>query len=293
MRGCARSGRRSPGRSRRRGHRARPAGVTGGLVGTDQFVADAEHGTLPNFSLVRPGFAYSEESPEDLSQGDAWLGQLVHAVMGGPDWASTAIFVTYDEGGGFWDHVSPPQVDSAGYGTRTPMVVISPYVQPGPFRQTTTNLSVLSFTQRLFGLAPLDRPNRLAPSLLQHFVFDRAPSPPTLPPVSPPDTLRMAEGTGYALSYSGDPGSPITVNLLACDAGLDADASLTGPVTLTAAGPSGAPAATVPSTVRVTGGAASFTASFPTAGYWRIRASGRDGSVGWVTFAVGTNPNTP
>ena len=89
-----------------------PAGHTNQLVTTGQFIADAAVGTLPDFSFVRPGVGYSEESPEDTSLGDAWLGQLVLAVMKGPDWPTTAIFVTYDEGGGFWDHVSPPQVDS-------------------------------------------------------------------------------------------------------------------------------------------------------------------------------------
>ena len=270
-----------------------PAGATDGLVGTDQFIADAAAGALPNFSFVRPGFGYSQESPEDLSQGDAWLGQLVHAVMSGPDWASTAIFLTYDEGGGFWDHVSPPQPDSAGYGTRTPLVVVSPYVRQGLISQTTTNLSVLSFTQRLFGLPTLDRANALAPSLLADFDFDRPAPAPQLPPVSPPDTLRMSEGSGYSLTYTARPGSTITVNLLANDAGLDQDSSLDEPVSLTATGPPNAAAATVPGSVQVSGGAASFKARFPTAGYWRIKATGPDGSLGWVTFAVGTNAETP
>ena len=136
-----------------------PAGHTGQLVGTGQFIAEAAAGTLPDFSFVRPGYGYSEESPEDTSLGDAWLGQLVLAVMNGPDWPSTAIFVTYDEGGGFWDHVSPPQVDPAGYGTRTPMVVISPYTRPELISQTTTNLSVLSFMQTLWHLPALDATN--------------------------------------------------------------------------------------------------------------------------------------
>ena len=269
-----------------------PAGSTGGLVGTDQFIADAAAGTLPNFSFVRPGFGYSQESPEDLSPGDAWLGQLVHAVMSGPDWRSTAIFLTYDEGGGFWDHVSPPQPDGSGYGTRTPMVVISPYTRQGLITATTTNLSVLSFTQHLFGLRPLNRENALAPDLFKQFDFKRSPSAPQLPPVDPPDTLRMSEGSGFSLSYTASPGKQITVNMLANDAGLDQDTSLSEQVNLTVTGPSGAPAATMPSTVQVSGGAASFTAKFPTAGYWRVEASGPDGSLGWVTFAVGTNANT-
>ena len=136
-----------------------PTGHTDQLVGTGQFIADAAAGTLPDFSFVRPGYGYSEEPPEDTSLGDSWLGQLVLALMNGPDWSSTAIFVTYDEGGGFWDHVSPPQVDPSGYGTRTPMVVISPYTRPQLISQTTTNLSVLSFMQALWHLPALGTAN--------------------------------------------------------------------------------------------------------------------------------------
>jgi phospholipase C len=57
-------------------------------------------GTLPRFSFVRPGFGYSEEPREDIAEGDAWLGQLVQAVARSRYWKSTAIFLTYDEGGG-------------------------------------------------------------------------------------------------------------------------------------------------------------------------------------------------
>lgn len=80
-----------------------PAGTDANLVGTDQFITDAAHGTLPDFSFVRPGIGYSEESPEDVSLGDAWVGQLVKAVMSSPDWATTVIFIAYDEGGAFWE----------------------------------------------------------------------------------------------------------------------------------------------------------------------------------------------
>ena len=162
--------------------RLMPAGHTGQLVDTASFITEAAEGTLPDFSFVRPGYGYSEESPEDTSLGDAWLGQLVLAVMKGPDWPSTAIFVTYDEGGGFWDHVSPPQVDPAGYGTRTPMVVISPYTPAGLISETTTNLSVLSFMQALWHLPALDATNALRPEPVELLRFRPAPaSAPTAP----------------------------------------------------------------------------------------------------------------
>ncbi|MGH9104663.1 MAG: alkaline phosphatase family protein [Acidimicrobiales bacterium] len=270
-----------------------PEGATDALVGTSQFIAAARAGQLPAFSFVRPGFGYSEEPPEDLSLGDAWLGQLVKAVMTGPDWASTAIFIGYDEGGGFWDHVSPPQPTAAGYGTRTPLVVVSPYTRRGLIAETTTNLSVLSFVQRLWRLPPLDRANAIAPDLFNWFDFHRSPRPPQIPPVAPPETLRIAEGSGYSLSYAAVPHVPVTVDLVAEDAGLDQDPGLSGTVRLRAIGPPGAPAATLPGRARLAGGEASFRATFPATGYWRLVATGPDGSRGWATMDVGTGPDTP
>lgn len=270
-----------------------PAGTDANLVGTDQFITDAAHGTLPDFSFVRPGIGYSEESPEDVSLGDAWVGQLVKAVMSSPDWATTVIFITYDEGGAFWDHLSPPQVDTAGYGTRTPMVVVSPYVRQGLISQTTTNLSVLSFMQHLWGLKPLDEANALAPDLFSSFNFDQVAKRPQLPPVTPPDTLRIAEGSGYSLSYTAKPGTAVAINLVAENPALDQDTAFSGPVTLEAIGPAGTGRARLPGSVRIAAGAGSFEVTFPSSGYWRIEASTSNGSRGWATIAVGTNADTP
>jgi phospholipase C len=270
-----------------------PAGHTGQLVGTGQFIADAAGGTLPDFSFVRPGFGYSEESPEDISLGDAWLGQLVLSVMKGPDWPSTAIFVTYDEGGGFWDHVSPPQVDPAGYGTRTPMEVISPYTAPEFISQTTTNLSVLSFMQKLWHLRPLDTTNALAPDLFQYFNFGLRPRPPQLPPAAPPATLRVTVTGPGAGSYTAAVGQAITVDLTAETPGLDPDPALNGAVTISVAGPPGAPAAKMPAVVKLRDGAGWFNTRLPADGYWRIKAVGPEHAPGWATISVGVNANTP
>jgi len=268
-----------------------PAGRAGQLVGTGQFIADAASGTLPDFSFVRPGYGYSEESPEDISLGDAWLGQLVLAVMKGPDWPSTAIFVTYDEGGGFWDHVSPPQLDPAGYGTRTPMVVISPYTPPKLISQTTTNLSVLSFMQKLWHLPPLDATNALAPDLLNYFDFGLPPRAPQLPPAAPPATLWVTvAGAG---AYTAAVGQNVTIDLTAKTPGLDLDRALNGAATISVTGPPGAPAAKVAAAVKLRDGAGWFDARLPADGYWRIKAVGPEHTPGWATIGVGVNANTP
>ncbi len=273
--------------------RLMPAGHTNQLVSTTSFVAEAGAGRLPDFSFVRPGFGYSEESPEDTSMGDAWLGQLVLAVMKGPDWPSTAIFVTYDEGGGFWDHVSPPQVDSAGYGTRTPMVVISPYTPAELISQTTTNLSVLSFMQALWHLPALDATNARAPNLLKYFDFNRPPRAPQLPPAAPPATLNMLVPGPGSVPYTAARDEKVAVNLAAETPGLGPDVALNGVVTLSVTGPPGAPPADVPGAVQLRGGAGWFDARLPSDGYWRVKAAGPGHSVGWVTIGVGVNANTP
>jgi phospholipase C len=91
----------------------------------------AAHGTLPSVSWVVPNDKVSEHPPALISRGQAWVTGLVNAVMRGPDWRSTAIFLTWDDWGGFYDHVVPPVVDRNGYGLRVPAIVISPYAKRG------------------------------------------------------------------------------------------------------------------------------------------------------------------
>jgi phospholipase C len=76
---------------------------------TAQFFADAAAGTLPGFSIVDPDFgAYSEENPQDISNGEAFAGAVINAVMNGPGWPNTLLLWIYDEHGGYFDHVPPP-----------------------------------------------------------------------------------------------------------------------------------------------------------------------------------------
>jgi phospholipase C len=97
----------------------------------DHFYTAAKDGTLPAVSWVVPNGKVSEHPPALVSVGQAYVTGLVNAVMQGPDWASTAIFLTWDDWGGFYDHVTPPSVDANGYGLRVPGIVISPYAKTG------------------------------------------------------------------------------------------------------------------------------------------------------------------
>ena len=106
-------------------------GQLGNIQSSGRFFRAARAGTLPAVSWVVPNDRNSEHPPRLVSRGQAWVTRLVNAVMEGPDWSSTAIFVTWDDWGGFYDHVVPPRVDANGYGLRVPGLVISPYARHG------------------------------------------------------------------------------------------------------------------------------------------------------------------
>src|SRR5207253_3001987 len=97
------------------------------MVPDDQFVTDAEAGTLPAVSILMPDAPYSQHNRQSMLLGDTWLADQVNAVINGPDWATSAIFVTQDDCGCFYDHVPPPP----GLGIRTPMTIVSPSAVAG------------------------------------------------------------------------------------------------------------------------------------------------------------------
>jgi phospholipase C len=91
----------------------------------------AKRGTLPAVAWINPTGAVSEHPPGLVTAGQAYVTNLINAAMRGPDWKSTAIFLAWDDWGGFYDHVVPPHVDENGYGLRVPGLVISPYAKRG------------------------------------------------------------------------------------------------------------------------------------------------------------------
>jgi phospholipase C len=106
-------------------------GQLGNIQPVQSFVTAAKNGTLPAVSWVVPNSKDSEHPPALISTGQAYVTSLINAVMQGPDWKSSAIFLTWDDWGGFYDHVTPPSVDQNGYGLRVPGIVISPYAKKG------------------------------------------------------------------------------------------------------------------------------------------------------------------
>jgi len=109
----------------------RQDGQEGNIQSVENFYGQAKSGTLPAVSWVVPSGAVSEHPPGATSAGQAYVTSLVNAVMSGPDWDSTAVFLSWDDWGGFYDHVVPPKVDENGYGLRVPAMVISPYARKG------------------------------------------------------------------------------------------------------------------------------------------------------------------
>jgi phospholipase C len=103
----------------------------GNIQSVDDFYADAKSGQLPAVSWVVPSGELSEHPPSPVSYGQSYVTSLINAVMAGRDWSSTAIFLAWDDWGGFYDGVRPPRVDGNGYGLRVPAIVISPYAKRG------------------------------------------------------------------------------------------------------------------------------------------------------------------
>jgi phospholipase C len=103
----------------------------GNIQSTSSFYVAARNGTLPSVAWIAPNLADSEHAPALVSDGMAYVTGLINAAMRGPEWDSTAIFLTWDDWGGFYDHVLPPYVDANGYGLRVPGLVISPYARRG------------------------------------------------------------------------------------------------------------------------------------------------------------------
>jgi hypothetical protein len=106
-------------------------GQLGNVQSGDAFIADATAGLLPSVSWVTPGFKGSDHPSASIREGQTWVKKQIDAVMNGPDWPTTVILLTWDEWGGFYDHVVPPVVDGLGYGFRTPLIVIGPTVKKG------------------------------------------------------------------------------------------------------------------------------------------------------------------
>jgi len=149
------------------------------VVKWQTFAADARAGNLPAFSWVVPPIGLSEHPPASVCSGENWTVQQINAIMQGSDWSSTAIFLSYDEWGGYYDHEAPVSIDPLGYGFRVPMTIISPYAhstKPGnphiSHKQYEAS-SVIRFAEEVFNLPSLGNRDALVNDMMDSFDFSQ------------------------------------------------------------------------------------------------------------------------
>jgi phospholipase C len=146
----------------------------------DSLLGDIAADTLPPVTWVTPRFELSDHPDYSLCHGENWSTQVVDAIMGSKMWKDTAIFLTWDDYGGFYDHVPPPDVDRMGFGFRVPLLVISPYAIDGKVSHEEGEFSsVLRFIENNWNLRPFltDR-DRQATPMMSAFDFSQPPRAP-------------------------------------------------------------------------------------------------------------------
>jgi phospholipase C len=154
------------------------------LVEASQFFTDAKSGTLPSFSLVTAGGAGEGQTTchngMSMTACDNYIGQLVSSAENGPAWSSTAIFITFDDFGGFYDQVPPPtNPDGTQEGPRVPLIIVSPYAKPGYTDTTSSSFAgILAYVEHNFGLPPLGPNDTSAYDYRNAFNYSQTPLKP-------------------------------------------------------------------------------------------------------------------
>ena len=148
------------------------------VVPAEQFMTDAASGNLPAVSWIVTPARVSEHAPASVCVGENWTVQMLNSLMRGPDWSSTAVFITWDDFGGFYDHVAPQQIDGYGLGFRVPLLVISPYAKKGFIDHTQYEFSsMLRFAEDQLGLPTLTNRDKAANDMMGAFDFNQSPRP--------------------------------------------------------------------------------------------------------------------
>jgi phospholipase C len=179
--------------------------MTSRLAPISQFFADAQAGNLPSFSIVDPDFGKSsEEDPQDIQYGDVFLSQVVQAVLRGPRWSKTLLVWTYDEGGGYYDHVPPPTAAAPDaiapevppgsapggfdrYGFRVPFGIVSPYARRHYVSHVVhDHTSVLKLVETKWNLPALTARDANADDLLDSIDLHARPAFAVPPPLASP-----------------------------------------------------------------------------------------------------------
>jgi phospholipase C len=181
------------------------------IVPESQFISDALSGNLASINWVVTPVATSDHPTAGGASVSVCAGEndsvaKINAVMQGPQWGSTAMFLTWDDFGGYYDHLPPPQITTYGLGIRLPLIIISPYAKPANISKTVYSFeSMLAFAENIFGLPPLLKADTLANNMADSFDFEQTPLPPLIlqPRSCPAIKVSCPAGAGQAeVSYS-------------------------------------------------------------------------------------------
>ncbi|MBA3431286.1 MAG: hypothetical protein H0U16_07380 [Actinobacteria bacterium] len=147
------------------------------VVPPDRFLPDVANGRLKRVSWLVPGTGFNEHpGGASVCEGENWTVRHVNAIMRSKFWKDTAIFIVWDDFGGFYDHVPPPHYDHMGLGPRVPLLVISPWARKGYVDSTEYEFSsVLKFIETIHGLEPMTQRDRQADPMLGAFDFESEP----------------------------------------------------------------------------------------------------------------------
>jgi phospholipase C len=146
---------------------AKNATMMANLKPTQGFLTDLRAGRMPDVSYLTGNDTQNEHPPYSIESGEQWVQSIVGAIQASPYWSSTAILITWDDYGGWYDHVVPPQVDRYGDGFRVPLLMVSPFARQGYIDHTfSDHTSILKFIERVFGLPPVTQRDAGASDLM-------------------------------------------------------------------------------------------------------------------------------
>jgi phospholipase C len=186
------------------------AGSSSDIHNPYQFITDVQNGAMPSVAWVTPSGGESDHPPAPLEPAENFVAKMVNAVMQSKYWASTAIFVTWDDWGGFYDHVAPPVLDGVGLGPRVPLIVISPYARPGYIsHQQGEFASLMKFVEKDFGIASLGQRDAVSGTsdLMDFFNFSQTPQSPLIEPMRSYPTIFWVPTHGPQAAGSGVQGA--------------------------------------------------------------------------------------
>lgn len=154
------------------------------IVDLDEYYTDLENGTLPEVSYVLL-LGASDHPISDLELGQRTIRTMIQMLMESSAWDNSAFFITYDDWGGWYDHVLPPQVDEFGYGFRVPGIMVSPYARSGVIDHTLLDhTSILKFIESNWNIPPLAKRDARANNFTSAFDFASPPREPIFVPVT-------------------------------------------------------------------------------------------------------------